>query len=143
MGGVFEGPSSEGFVVEGLKSLAPNNARPPDGWDTPYVYVFVRSDLPAAVQMVQVGHACLEAGRRFLESAEGLTPCHLVLLSVPSEARLQEIASRLRDEEGIRSVVFFEPDGGWGHTAACTEPVFGKQRRAFRRFRLWHQLRPP
>ena len=98
-----------------------------------YVYVLVRSDMPLADQMVQVGHACLEAGRRFCQP-EAVS--HLVVLSVRSQAQLRD-AAREAEAMGIRCLVFNEPDDGLGHTAACTEPITGMHRPIFRRFRLW------
>jgi hypothetical protein len=98
-----------------------------------YAYVFVRTDIPIASQLVQVGHACLEAGNRF---AQPQGPCHLVLFGVASEARLLEAAAWL-NAAGIRSITFFEPDDAPGYTAICTEPVAGPTRRLLKRFNLW------
>jgi hypothetical protein len=95
--------------------------------------VLVRADIPLADQIVQVGHACLEAGRRFAQPAE---PCHLVLLSVQSKRQLHDAVARA-ELAGIRCVVFSEPDDELGDTAACTEPVLASGRRVFRRFALW------
>lgn len=93
----------------------------------------MRTDIPIADQLVQVGHACLEAGNRF---AQPEASCHLVLFGVPSEARLLDAAAWL-NAAGIRSVAFFEPDDGLGYTAICTEPVLGSTRRLLKRFQLW------
>ncbi len=94
--------------------------------------MLVRADLPLADQIVQVGHACLEAGRRF-QPEEG---CHLIVLSVPDEIDLQ-LADQQAEAIGIRCASFFEPDDGMGFTAFCTEPVSGHQRRFFRQYNLW------
>jgi hypothetical protein len=93
----------------------------------------VRADIPLADQIVQVGHACLEAGRRFEQPAE--SP-HLIVLSVSSEAHLHDAIAQT-EVQGIRCAVFHEPDDDMGNTAACTEPVSGAYRRVFRRFPLW------
>jgi hypothetical protein len=93
----------------------------------------VRADIPLADQVVQVGDACLEAGRCFVQPAE---PCNLVVLSVASLAHLHDAIARA-EHAGIRCVVFHEPDDGMGDTAACTEPITGDARRVFRRFALW------
>ena len=74
--------------------------------------------------MVQVGHACLEAGRRFEQPDE---PCQLVLLAVSSEKQLELEVERAQ-LRGIRWVVFREPDDNLGLTAACTEPIRGSIR---------------
>jgi hypothetical protein len=96
--------------------------------------VLVRTDIPFANQLVQVGHACLEAGHRFPQPAE---PCHLVLFGVADEDRLKRAVEAIR-RQGLRVAVFYEEDYPAGHTAACTEPVpEGEQQRPFRRFRLW------
>ncbi len=94
--------------------------------------MLVRADLPIADQIVQVGHACLEAGRRF-QPEEG---CHLVVLSVSDEIDLQ-LAVRQAEAIGIRCASFCEPDDDMGFTAFCTEPVSGYGRHFFRRYNLW------
>jgi hypothetical protein len=107
--------------------------------------VLVRTDIPLAGQIVQAGHACLEAGFRFERPQ---SPTHLVLLSVPSERHLLGAVDRI-EAAGIRCVVFHEPDDNLGQTAACTQPVEGRRRRYFRKFPLWRdpgvtgQARPP
>ena len=94
--------------------------------------MLVRADLPLADQIVQVGHACLEAGRRFQPEVG----CHLVVLSVPDEIDLQ-LAVQQAEAIGIHCASFFEPDDGMGFTAFCTEPVSGYHCRLFRRYNLW------
>lgn len=80
------------------------------------------------MQLVQAAHACLEAGRRFEQPKE---PGNLVLLGVPSEARLRDEVERLQ-LLGIRCALFYEPDRHLGFTAACTQPVPAANRRFFR-----------
>lgn len=102
------------------------------------VYVFVRTDLPLADQIVQAGHACLEAGSAFPLPA----CCRLIVLAA---ANREALCARLEfcRERGIRFRAFFEPDPvdgdiePMGLAALCTEPVSHAQRRHFRRFRLW------
>ena len=90
-------------------------------------------DIPLADQIVQVGHACLEAGKSFEQPSQS---CNLVVLSVPSERHLHEAVARIRFA-GIECFVFFEPDDDMGYTAACTQPVQASYRRVFKRFPLW------
>ncbi len=92
----------------------------------------MRTDIPLADQIVQVGHACLLAGTRFVPDAG----CHLVVLGVPGEARLLAAVAEA-EMAGIRCVVFFEPDDDLGDTAACTAPVDVDARPLFRRYALW------
>ena len=79
----------------------------------------------------------MEAGHRFAQPAEQpATPVNLVVLPVTSKEHLLDVLTRLR-VTGIRYALFFEPDDQMGETAACTEPLTGKQRRVFRAFPLW------
>ncbi len=95
--------------------------------------MLVRTDIPLAQQIVQVGHACLEAGRRFEWPEE---PCHLVVLRVATLADLQT-AVEWANLAGIQLALFDEPDNGLGLTAACTEPLNAPFRRLFRNYSLW------
>jgi hypothetical protein len=106
-----------------------------------YVYVLIRADIPVADQLVQAGHACLEAGSRFRPPE---CSSNLVVLGVDSEARLLAAVEKA-EAAGIRCVVFHE----LGYSAACSEPVHGALRCVFRSFRLWklaeaaQEARPP
>ena len=97
--------------------------------------MLVRTDIPLADQVVQVGHVCLEAGKRFDWSSQ---PCHLVLLAVASEAQLLTAVAQLQ-LANIACELFYEPDDNLGYTAACTNPVAGEQRRFLRRYPLWRE----
>ena len=97
-----------------------------------YIYVLVRTDIPVADQMVQVGHVCYEAGLKF--GAEPDT--YLVLCQVDTEEALLEAELRL-NHEGIETHKFHEPDDDMGYTALCSQPVSGNLRNKFRRYKLW------
>lgn len=97
--------------------------------------MLVRTDIPLADQIVQVGHVCLEAGHKFDQPEK---PCHLVLLAVPSEAHLCS-AVAWAEAAGIRCEAFHEPDDEMGYTAACSEPLEAQCRLLFRRFPLWQR----
>ncbi len=86
-----------------------------------------------ADQIVQVGHACLEAGK---VSELPDSPCHLVVVTVANEIQLLTAVENA-ERYGICFYVFNEPDGDMGNIAACSQPVIGQQRRVFRRFPLW------
>jgi hypothetical protein len=98
-----------------------------------YSYVLVRRDIPLADQIVQVGHACLEAGRVFEQPPDS----NMVVLSVGTEERLlRAVAST--EQAGLRWALFYEPDDDMGHTAACSAPVSQPDtRRLFRKFEMW------
>jgi hypothetical protein len=101
----------------------------------PYVYAFIRRDIPFAQQLVQVGHAALEAGREHYRSDEIAS---FIVLEVADRAALEAAARRL-DEHGIEHHLFFEPDFGMGHSALATRPVSGKERQLFRHWPLWRE----
>ena len=98
-----------------------------------YVYVLIRTDIPGADQIIQVGHACLEAGFKFRKPNETV---NLVVLRVDSETHLLTTAEEL-SLRGIQLILFHEPDHQMGFTAACTEPLSVTYRREFRHFLLW------
>ena len=82
---------------------------------------------------MQVGHSCLEAGRRFEQADD---ESHLVVLAVPNQTALYEASLRCT-AANIRHVLFYKPDDDMRHTALCTEPIAGAARAAFKKFRLW------
>ena len=114
----------------------------------PYVYTLVRKDIPLADQLVQFGHACLEAGSAFYRPSHGTTVesdgqirherevASLIGLQVPDQDALIRASEELT-QAGIRHEIFFEPDDGMGYTALTTEPISGKMREAFKKFPLW------
>lgn len=97
---------------------------------THYAYVLVRKDIPIADQIVQVGHACLEAGRKF----PYFDDTHMAVLEVADRERLIQALERL-DLIGVRYALFDEPDDNMGFTAACTEST--PPRPELRRYQLW------
>jgi hypothetical protein len=94
-----------------------------------FTYVVVRTGIPLADQVVQVGHACLQAGCQF-EQPEDAT--HLVVLGVPTQMALYEVSMRCK-QAGIQHLLFYEPDDAMGHTALCTEPIMGAARESLDR----------
>lgn len=101
----------------------------------PYVYVFIRKDISLAQQLVQVGHAALEAGFAF--EAPKTEIASVVMLEVPNREALQEAASRL-ERYGIEHKMFFEPDFEMGHSALATRPVSEKKERfLFKKYPLY------
>lgn len=98
--------------------------------------MLVRTDLRLVDQVVQAGHACLAAAWQFQPPP---TPCHLVVLGVPSPQALEQACQRL-DQAGIAYTAFAEPDRELGRTAVCTTPITGRERTVFRRYPLWSAL---
>ena len=101
----------------------------------PYVYAFIRKDLPMAVQIVQTAHACQESGARF-----GCPDhCHMVLIGVKNERELEKAAMHLEIND-IDYHMFYESDPvdqPLGNTAICTAPICGDKRSCLRRWQLY------
>lgn len=97
-----------------------------------YIYTLVRKDIPIADQLVQTGHACLEAGYAFPTK----TKCNLVLLELEDLDHLQNTVELLQ-KKNIQFITFTEPDDNMGLTAICTEPIFGNRRKVLQKFKLW------
>jgi|GEM_PF-1460727 len=99
----------------------------------PYTYVFVRTDLTAAQQIVQAAHATYEAGWKFEKPAH---PLYLILFGVKDEADLIRASARI-GAYGIDHCMFFEPDFDTGYTAIATEPLYAGQRDVMRKYNLY------
>lgn len=98
----------------------------------------IRKDIPFEDQMVQVGHACFESGRKY-----GVKNTFLVLLQVRNEIELIEWSDILNKQK-IRYHLFFEcdpiqPQGQpMGNTALCTEPINGLIRDVFKNCKKYY-----
>jgi len=103
-----------------------------------YIYTFIREDISPAQKIVQLGHACHEAGK-LLDHSEHKDVSSLVLLSAEDEDDLLQIAEWI-DRAGIEFSIFHEPDNGMGHSAICTRPVSSARERAF--FQKWDLYKP-
>lgn len=97
----------------------------------PYCYCFVRSDLSPAQQIVQIGHACLEAGKNFQHAPN----THMVIFRVKDQGRLMFAALEL-EQADVKYACFYETDNETGYTAIATEPVYGEKRALFQGFAL-------
>ena len=101
-----------------------------------YIYVWVRTDIPLAQQMVQACHASVLAGRDFQHHND----THLVLLSVANEEELKSVAFFL---ESIKTKfqIFYEPDlfgeDEMGYTAIASEIISEDRRPEFYQYNLW------
>lgn len=99
------------------------------------VYCMVRTDIPLAQQLVQAAHATLELGFDH-HKGEDHTPPHLVLLESKSERNLLEQFERL-ENEGIKTIKFYEPDDNMGWSAWATQPLPDSMKSIFKRYKLW------
>lgn len=101
----------------------------------PYTYVFVRKDISLAQQIVQSGHAALQAGFRFQEPQ---AISSLIILQVKDQA---ELAAAFEDlsERGIQVEPFYEPDFDMGFSAFATEPLYTNRHRGYlAHYPLWN-----
>ena len=73
-----------------------------------YIYCFIREDISPEQKIVQLGHACHEAGK-LLPANEFREPSTMILLSAKDEADLKSISRRI-DCAGIDHSMFYEPD---------------------------------
>lgn len=98
------------------------------------LYVLVRTDIPAAQQMVQAAHAAAETGRANYRSEHGIAS--LIVLAVPDKDALHRALRQLRGK-GIACELFHEPDFGIGDSALATQPLPDAQRKHLRGWPLW------
>ena len=102
-----------------------------------YIYTFIRRDISPEQKIVQLGHACHEAGK-LLNHEENKEVSSLILLSAADEKELKSIARKI-DCAGIDHYMFYEPDNDMGYSAICTRPITSDRERAF--FRKWDLYR--
>ncbi len=106
-----------------------------------YIYMFIRRDMTPEQRIVQIGHACYEAGKKFQDDC-GISS--MVLLEAEDEADIENISRKLV-RRGIDHYKFHEPDDNWltgvtmGYSAICTRPIVDDSERAF--FRKWKLFR--
>lgn len=103
----------------------------------PYIYTFIRNDLPHEQKIVQLGHATYEAGQKFEKPSEVAS---LILMQAKDEIDLITVADQL-NEENIPHIIFYEPDID-ECTAICTCPIIGKERNFFKKFNLYKESTP-
>lgn len=101
--------------------------------DTPYVYIFVRKDLPPGQQIVQACHAVAECAHQYFKDVSEHP--HFVILGVKDESALLKALKKIEDNE-IHCAFFKEADLQDQFTALATEPVYGEKRRIFRSFQI-------
>ena len=97
-----------------------------------YVYVIVRTDLSNSQQAVQSCHAVIEMTRE--NKIVGEHPS-VIICGVKSEDKLKNAISRLQDNN-VFFKEFREPDIGHQLTAVATEPIYGDDRKIFRKYQL-------
>ena len=102
----------------------------------PYVYIFLRKDIPQTAQIIQAAHATHEMALRIKEEQKPEKIAHFVLFQANDEAHLERIKTFL-DTNSVGHYTFYEPDYDMGHTAIACEPIYGDRRNIFRKFKMW------
>lgn len=92
-----------------------------------------RRDLSFAQKCVQSCHASIESAKKFLDKNEEHP--HLVILEVPNKEEIIKLAEIL-DANKICFTFFRESDRNNEITALATEPIFGKKRKLFKKYKL-------
>lgn len=89
--------------------------------------------MPQHYQIIQAAHATQEITKE-IDHPE--RTCHFILFEAKDEDDLKNIKLKL-DDRGIKSHMFHEPDYDTGYTAIATEPIYGDDRKFFRRFKMY------
>lgn len=105
---------------------------------TPYMYIFIREDLPHAYQIVQAAHATHQAGIRFGKTE---VSTNFVLIGVKDQEALRTVAMFLEYHQ-IDFEMFDETDNDTGYTAIATKPIVGEERKLFKRFNIYKGAQP-
>jgi len=100
------------------------------------VYVLVRKDLSVAQVAIQTAHAAIEVARSLI--SPDLDHPSVVLCGIDNEFKLKKELERYQGM-GIICKPFHEADLGGQLTAFATEPIFGENRRIFKRLQLFKQ----
>lgn len=98
----------------------------------PFIYIFVRKDLPIEQIIVQASHAAYEAGLKFTNNSEKITS--VLIIGVKNQASLEKAFSNL--SKNIDLIKFNEPQWDYGFTAFATAPIFDEQRQLLKKYQL-------
>jgi hypothetical protein len=100
-----------------------------------FLYCFIRKDLSEEQRIIQMSHACFEAGKVFGERTD--VPPHICLFEVADEEALFEVSKYLRSKN-VKYEIFYEPDKSMYWTSICSEPVEDEEKRSvFADFKLY------
>jgi hypothetical protein len=102
--------------------------------ETPFVYIFVREDLPPIQQVIQTAHVTHEAGIKFGRLGNKIS--HFCIFGVKNEFELMKIRTDINLHSPIHFTTFFEPDFDIGYSAMATGPVIGEERKFFSDYKL-------
>lgn len=101
----------------------------------PYIYCFIRKDLEPHYQIIQAAHATHEIALKLSEKEKPHRTSHLILFEVKDEQQLLKIKDQL-ERNNIFNHIFHEPDINQ-HTSICTAPMYGDDRKFFKKFKMF------
>jgi hypothetical protein len=101
----------------------------------PYCYLFVRTDISLAQQIVQTNHATFMMAYALPQGVEEVNPS-LVLVGVPNKKSLERVLRKLKMNR-IDASAFFESDEDMGLSAIATVPLNEEQRALLQDYSLW------
>lgn len=99
-----------------------------------YSYVFIRTDIALAQQLVQASHAALEAGLKDKHTYQQTSS--IIMFQIPDEETLKKELEYI-ESLGIECASFYEPYEDMGITAFATLPVTEDKRHFFKKYTLW------
>lgn len=101
---------------------------------TPYIYIILRKDLDTTYQIIQSGHALFEHGLKIEDKPK--TTSHFCLLEAKDEQDLLKIKEKL-EQKDIDLTCFHEPDFDTGYTCIAAGPIYGADRRLFKKYKFF------
>lgn len=97
-----------------------------------YVYVFIRTDIPAEQQVVQSCHAVFHMAELYIPDRQ--TP-NIIVIGVPHLTALNRVKTKLQANQ-IPHYAWTEPDFDMGETAIATVPLDSEQREVLKNYRV-------
>jgi len=98
------------------------------------MYIFIRADIDPTYQIIQTGHALFEHAIKLDKKPEQISS--FCLLQAKDEKDLLKISSELEMKD-INFTIFNEPDYDTGYTAIAAGPIYGKDRKMFKKFKYF------
>jgi hypothetical protein len=98
------------------------------------MYIILRKDLDPTYQIIQSGHALFEHALTLTDKPSQTS--NFCLLEAKDEEDLMKIAGKL-EQKDINLTMFHEPDYDTGYTAIAAGPIYGEDRKHFKKFKFF------
>ena len=103
-----------------------------------YFYIFIRTDLSLAQQIIQANHATYQMAATYPRHNKTTTPS-IVLVGVPHKTALERVIQKLQ-LNNINHTPFIEPDWDMGLSAVATTPnLTEEQHNALKNYNIWRE----